>query len=431
MVKPVLMEVVEVHLDEAEWLWTQWERALHAPDLDMEDTARLEERLLAHVDGLVEGGGAVAETLLWPALELEEPARVFAASLALLEAGEPVQQARTLLLGTGHVQRPALQRAMELSGGNGLAEALLPLLDHDDVGLQAAALEVLVFREEAPQSALSRFLTHEEPRLRISALHGLSVPRRLDPRGLLSSALASPHAGVQEAAIEAGLRWGHREAWECCRQAVSQSRGRASLVLWAMGGSEEDMGLLMGLLRVPEHREDALWALGFSGRICAAEACLDWMGDTRVSRLAGESFSSITGLRLEGHLALSKEASPDETVPLEDDLEADLVPRPEDDLPRPDAQAVAAWWREARGGFERGARYLMGHPLNGDSLLTALERGPMRRRHVWARELAIRSHGACHVTTRALARRQRTQLGRARTLGAHFSQAPLARLLTR
>lgn len=425
MAAAILTDVIEVHLDEAAWLWTQWERALVAPDHDLSDTSVVEERLLAHVDGLVEGGAPVAEALLWPALESEDPPQVCAAVLALLRTGLPVQQLTTLLRAAASVQRPAVQRAMELHEGARLSEALAPLLGCGDAELETAVLEVLVFRDEAPDSVLGRFLRHEDARLLAAALSGLRAPSRTRHHSVLSAGFTSVSPAVRGAAIEAGLRAGLREAWEACRLAVLKSQEREPLVLWAMGCGEEEVASLVELLRAPERRADVLWALGFSGRVSAAEACLEWMTDAKVARLAGESFCSITGLRLEGPLALPVDELPEE------ELEADLTPRPENDLPIPDAEAIASWWHKSRGDFERGTRYLMGYPFQEHVLLTALERGPMRRRHVWARELAIRSKGTCQIATRALTGRQRAGLEQARALDVHLPVSPFARWLTR
>lgn len=427
---PVLMDVHEMHLDEASWLWTQWERALLAPDFDLADTAAVEERLLAHVDGLVEGGSAVAKALLWPALEQGDLSQVYAAMLALAQAGLPLAQLRALLHGTSPEQHPALQRALQLHEATSPG-GLLSLLDAEGAELQALLLEVLVFRDEAPEGVLRNFLAHPLCQLKALALRSLHTLPWTESRRLLEEALVSPSSVVRDAAIEVGLTMGARAAWESCRLAM-KSAGSEPLVLWAMGGSEEDVESLVELLRAPERRADALWALGFSGRVSAAEACLKWMEDEEVARLAGEAFSSITGLHLEGQWVRSEEEPLDQPGPLDEpNLDADLTPRAEDDLPRPDVEAVTAWWRQARGGFERGTRYLMGHALQADVLLTALERGPMRRRHVWARELSLRSKGTCRVVTRALTARQRAQLRQARASGTRFSMAPFSRLLAR
>jgi len=429
----LIQDIVEEHLDEAAWLWAQRKHALLAPDHDMADTAEWEERLLAHVDGLVEGGAPVAETLLYPTLKDTDPARVSAAALALLNTPAPTKElVRVLLSGAGLERAPAVQRALELCEHEGLGELLLPLLRLQDAGLRAAALEVLVFREEAPDALLAEFLLHEDVRIRIAALRGLRVIPRTGKLNLLSQSLASPHPALQQAAIEVGLTLGLREPWEACRQAMRASKtpGREMLVLWAMGGGEEDMNLLVELLRTPQHRADALWALGFSGRVVAAEACLPWLEDEKVARLAGEAFSAITGLRLEGGYVLPPEALPEEPIPLEqEDLDADLSPRPEDNLPLPHPETVTAWWRAERNRFTPGTRYLMGHPFHGEVLWVALARGPMRRRHAWALELAIRSRGACRVPTCALTRRQRGALEQVRSTAVRLPMSPFARLL--
>lgn len=56
--------------------------SLHEPS----DTAELEERLLAHVDGLVIGGEPAVSELLLPGLETDELERISASALALLSA---------------------------------------------------------------------------------------------------------------------------------------------------------------------------------------------------------------------------------------------------------------------------------------------------------------------------------------------------------
>lgn len=250
---------------------------------------------------------------------------------------------------------------------------------------------------------------------------------------MLSQALNSSIPTLRDAAIEAGLATGVRDAWTVCRKAIEarDAHGGEPMVLWAMGCEEDDIELLVELLQEPRLRPDALWALGFSGRAAAADACLTWMADDAVARLAGEAFGAITGLCLEGQYVLPEREPPEEPIPLEqEDLDADLVPRPEDALARPDPETIAGWWKEARGRFERRTRYLMGHPFQGEVLMAALERGSMRRRHVHARELAIRSRRTCHVPARAFTRQQRAGLNRARGASTPLSAFPFVRLLS-
>ncbi len=148
-----------------------------------------------------------------------------------------------------------------------------------------------------------------------------------------------------------------------------------------------------------------------------------------MAQVAGEAFSAMTGLRLDGPYALPPGERP-EGAPLppdlQEDLDANLVPSPEDNLPWPQVAAITLWWKGARSRFEKGKRYLLGQPFSGSLLIDALETSPMRHRHVLARELAIRTRGQHVIPTRAFALRQRESLSRPRSTsvslkGSHFA----------
>ena len=88
--------------------------------------------------------------------------------------------------------------------------------------------------------------------------------------------------------------------------------------------------------------------------------------------------------------------------------------------------AITAWWDKACGRFEKGKRYLMGQSFSGPVLLDALETHPMRRRHVLARELAIRIRGQHVISTRAFIPRQREGLAKARSASISLRGLPFA-----
>ena len=429
----VLEDVLEEHLDEAAFRWLQWERALEAPDFSLADVARQEEQLAAHLHGLVLGGAEAAECLLWPALDSGEATRITAAAFALLAQGH-VEALLNFMQGDALEARAAVRRAVELSAAPTLGEHLLPLLKRDDVSLQAQLLEALAFRQEAPAELLAESFLHEEPQARMAALRASPPLHEATARRLLPRLLESGHPGIRAAAMEAGLASGARVAWEACRQAVCACNAHTphAMVLLALFGTDADTALLVDMLETPEMRPHALWALGFSGRLVAMEACLALLEAPLAARLAGEAFSAMTGLQLEGLYALPAGESP-EGAPLppelQEDLDADLVPKPEDDLPWPCIGAVRYWWKEARPRFHAERRYLNGQPLEGPVLLEALTHGPMRRRHVLARVLAIRSKGQHRIPTRAFTPRQGTALAQARAACAHLSLLPLERTL--
>jgi uncharacterized protein (TIGR02270 family) len=197
----------------------------------------------------------------------------------------------------------------------------------------------------------------------------------------------------------------------------------------ALGGEVQDVEQLVGLLSQEKLRADVLWALGFTGHSLAAEACLDWMEDEEVAPLAGEAFSAITGLKLEGKYRRQPRVK-EALIPLEEeDLDEILVPGPEAALPLPRPAAVEGWWLKAQKDFERGARYLRGKKVGGvGELLEALRNEPMRRRPVHALELAIRSRGAQSLQPRAFTHRQLAEWTKARAVRASTALSPFAKL---
>ncbi|HYO73770.1 MAG TPA: hypothetical protein VEU33_47665, partial [Archangium sp.] len=228
--------------------------------------------------------------------------------------------------------------------------------------------------------------------------------------GVLQRALGAVEPMLRDSAIVVGLLNNHHRAWAACQAAVeSRAPGcRLTMLLLGMSGDERDTKRLLDLLSDEAHQPDVLWALGFTGRVAAADACLDLMRQERVAALAGVAFSAITGLRIEGRYAAERqEVEAEQPIPLEqEDLDADLVPKPEDDLPLPQVDAVTDWWREVRPRMDARQRHLEGRAFTPQVLLDALASASMRRRHALALELALRSRGALQVPTRAFLERQ-------------------------
>jgi uncharacterized protein (TIGR02270 family) len=413
------MDVLEEHLDEAAFLWSQWERSLVAPNYVLDEVAGIEERLLAHVDGLVIGGAPAAERLLIPALETEEVERVTAAVHTLLASDAPsgAEAVRTALETAAPEVLPAFQRALELKGFESLPSWLPTLLKQDEPARLVLALEVFASHGVDPGPVLPGLLRHEAPEVATAALRVATRLRHPLERQVLQACLVSPVTALRDSAILAGLQRGQRAAWAACQDAVDSRTPefRLPALVLALSGEEREVERLKRLLDEPRYRPDALWALGFSGRPSAAESCLEWMEDDAVSHLAAEAFCAITGLSLEEGLVAPR-TEEDPLPPLEEEaLDIDLTPRPEEDLPRPVAAQVLAWWKEARKRFELDRRYLHGRPFGTEALRESLLTAPMRRRHALALDLALRSRGELRVPTRAFSVHQRKAMEAVRT----------------
>ncbi|WP_163991472.1 TIGR02270 family protein [Pyxidicoccus caerfyrddinensis] len=429
--RPLRWDIYETHLEEAAFRWSQWETALDAPDFVLEEVAEQEEHVAAHVDGLVLGGEPVAERLLVPALA-DEPERIVAAALALLQAEAPSGPAAVLaaLPAAEPPALAALRRAFELVPAAALPASLPALLKHEDAapGRLALVLDTLGVHGLATAPLCLPFLAHPEPLVAAAALRAASRARLPLEPAMLQLALDSAEPTLRDAAIVTGLMGGHRGAWSAC-QAVARAPApgdRLPLLLLGMSGDERDVKQLLELLSTEALRPDVLWALGFSGRVAAADACVELMRHKPVAALAGEAFSAITGLRIAEEYAVPREEEDEALPPLEEDLAADLTPKPEDALPKPRPESVAAWWQQERQRLDAKQRYLAGQPFTPLALLDALASAPMRRRHALALELALRSRGAIQVPTRAFAMPQLDALKAARSVQASSFSRPFA-----
>ncbi|MFP2930240.1 hypothetical protein ACLESO_34605, partial [Pyxidicoccus sp. 3LG] len=258
-----------------------------------------------------------------------------------------------------------------------------------------------------PARRLDSLVASGDPELACAALRAARRFPTLLEAASVQGALLSESPSLRDTAQETGLILGLPEAWRLCGQRVANpAEGWGTAAgHWALGASGQELDPLLSALDVPDFRRDALWALGFSGRLAAAEALLPWLRDEEHAPLAAEAFAAITGIPLEPGFVLAPEEDEEEAEPQGADGE----------LPRPDPVRIEQWWKEARPRFKATERYLAGSPWSPEVLLKALEHASMRRRPLHALELAIRTGGRCLLETWPLAARQRQELERIRS----------------
>ena len=371
-----LWDIVEEHLDEAEFLWGKWEHSLVAPHYTLaEVVAGPEARLLAHIDALVVNGPKVAERLLVPTLHDQggEPTRIRAAALSLLNS--PGDGGIDTVLTTFISQpalRPELARALECADPGPVLPRLQQQLDTRDDDLFSYLARVLTFHGASLTAVLPRLLASE--RIEDRSLAVRLLPRAPADRQQMRTLLKCLHSddpGLRDEALACAALLDLPQAWTCAREladASDPSAGRALLLL-ALRADPADLPVLLASPAIEALRAAALWALGFLGTAAAIEAALPWLADEALGKLAGEVVTAVTGLDLERERLTRAAPS----------VEA-LEHRPEDNLPCPDPEGVTRWWQRSRGNFKGGQRFIAGRKSDTLAVLHALRDGPMRRR---------------------------------------------------
>jgi uncharacterized protein (TIGR02270 family) len=412
----ILWDVIEEHLDEAEFLAEVWHTNLDSPAyLRDEFAAGPQERLLAHVDGLVVGGEPVRAQTLEATLGDEdcEPWRATAAALAML--GHPSSQVSAPLFAeldqrTDDV-RAGIVAALSMSAREDIDVRITDALRKPGAPAHRVALATVGGRRcVTPGNLVDDLLKDGGDAERAAAVSMLPYGDRRY-LGWVEHCVAKPDAALQWSAIRAGLVMGSGQAWQTVgKLGLTDAPHPDALVLLA---SLADANIVQRLVdQLPDAPDPAslVYALGYSGRRNAIEACLALLGDETLGPLAGEAFAAMTGLPLEDdvHWDDVEEADEDES---EDDLDAeleeddeddDLEIQPESELRIPKPEAIAAWWSEHQARFGPKQRYVVGRPVDQVSIGHALRVLPMRRHHALAFELLVRSKGQIRLRTRSL-----------------------------
>ena len=409
--------VVEECLDEAEFLWLNRERALDAHDQDMERvSAWAEERLLGSVDGLLLAGDATID-LLAAALEEGLPSRASVAAYALASLNsQAAADALARVLSTSSELDP-VRRGLELAASDLFLQRLQNTIDNRSPRILAVLTDVRAFQGVDGSDKIHALwsLADEDVQTATVRLARNSSKDMASYVAQLGLEMEQPEIRVE--AMELGLMAGVDKAWNVALSIVDNHEpgfGRAAIAVAALGGPREHERLLSAI-SMEDLRRDALFALGFAGTAFAAEVCSATMKTDPLAKISADGFCTITGLDLAKERMARPEPSPpdNQPVPFEaDDLDADLVLKADEDLPIPDVAAVERWWTNNQSRFTIGQRFLYGQPWSLSLLHNELTKGPMRRRHGWAFEVAVRTQGAHKIQTRAFMTTQRAQIAK-------------------
>lgn len=417
----ILIDIIEEHLEEADFLCQQRGNALGDRVYDLARLADLEERLLAHLDGLL-----LAEPDAWdllkPKLTKGERGKAFVAAFVALATGEAGYRDE-ITTALDQAEGPVLEgitEALRHSSSVEVEQILRPRLGDANPRVRAIALDVLSFRRaaiDAKQLQLS-FLDND-PTVLVAAATAVGRLRIRSLASRVESLFGSDNSHVRRAAVRAGLLVGSEKVLAYCRTAVKNKTAEATdaLTLIGLAGQAEDIRLLAEALTQPESVRSAVSALGWLGCASAVDALLPLVADPTLSRLAGEAIARITGLNLEKeHLVVTTPApstppAAADSKPQEGaDDDDDFVEDPDEGLPWPNPAKLASWWNTNAARFAAMTRYRNGKPYSRQVLIDILHNGPLPDRHHAAYELALLEPSSSLLETYAFADRQRREL---------------------
>lgn len=405
--------VIEQHAEDAAALAELRRRHVAAPHVNLQHLARVDERLAAHLDGLLVAGeagwkhceaalGSVTAGALFVATVTAIQDRSREKLERLFAVAEAVPDARAGLIGAfGWVSAEQLRE---------LAASLLASTNsfRAYVGLAACAMHRV-----DPGAALLRALESTDAFLRARAFRTVGELGRRDLLRACETGMEDMDAQCRNwaacSAVTLGAGTHALERLAAMSLSDAPVRQAMDVALIAMELPQGN-ALLRQLAQNARRSRDVIWGCGLVGDPARIPWLLERMTDPRDARAAGEAFSMITGLDLGEH-DLEAAAPPEQPDgPSDDPDDADVRMDPDEDLPWPDAQGVASWWQTNAGAYPAGRRTFIGGPVTPASCTGVLRAGYQRQRRVAALHVALQVPGEPLFEWRAPAWRQRRRL---------------------
>jgi uncharacterized protein (TIGR02270 family) len=410
----IISAVVEQHVEESSFLWLLRDSAVHEPHYSLSDLAHLDNRIDAHIDGLRiagdQGWALCKEALAW-----EEAGEVFTASILAFEnsAEERVQA----VLDAGIIP-PELSRGLVSALGwldyQQAEDHIQELLNSESSDFRRIGLAASAVRRQDPGRPLLDALVKTDPLLRVRALKAVGELGRRDLLPLLKEHLNSQDDDSRfYAAWSAALLGDTASVGVLCEIALSigPRAERATNTALRQMNLSEAQAWLRGLPDDPGYQRLAVIGAGVIGDPVLIPWLIQMMEDPELARVAGESFTMITGIDiayedLEGECPEGFEAEPTES-PEDEDVELDS----DEDLSWPEPGLISDWWTKNKGQFRDGTRYLIGQPISAEHCQQVLRSGFQRQRTAAALELAMLDPGQPLFEVRAPGFRQQQILG--------------------
>ena len=369
----VIPDILEEHFEDLAFLWGQRQEALYSPDYTMPELRDLEERIEAHVQGLLVGGentiGFVED-----GLSQDEPLEVFAAAYTLLRLNidSAARQVMDAFLQAEGPQLDGIREAL----CHGPIDIVMGLLHEAAASapapIAAAAAEALAFHRKLDPAIpqLAEFSQDKNAKVRRAAWRLIML---VSPTGQLSpdvtaqlsdAAMHDEDPGVRAEALQAAA-W-TMQPWlpEHCRKLCDRPHpdNAETTLLLAIIGKPFDLERILQVARAAELGPMRFHVPGAFGHPGVVEILLEAMQskDPLTAAAAGAAFTKITGADIESDqkvLVLPEDGSePNE-------FEQEFL----DEVTLPDPVSAQVHWEQVKDEFSSGTRWCHGLNLSRDT----------------------------------------------------------------
>lgn len=369
----VIPDILEEHFEELAFLWGQRQEALYSPEYTLPELLELEERIEAHVQGLLVGAENTIP-FVEDGLSQDEPLEVFAAAYTLLRLNidSAARQVMDVFMQAEGPQLDGIREALCHGPIDMVMARLHEAVTSAAAPIAAAAAEALAFHGKLDPAIprLVEFSQDKDAQVRRAAwrlIMLISTPELLSPdvsAQLSDAAMHDEDPGVRAEALQAAA-W-TLQPWllEHCRTLCDQPHpdNADAILLLAILGKPFDLERILGVARAAELGPLRYRVLGTFGHPGVVETLLEAMQskDPLTAAAAGAAFTKITGADIESDQMVQ--------VPPEDGSEPDEFEQEFlDEVTLPDPASARAHWEQVKAEFSSGTRWCHGLNLGRDT----------------------------------------------------------------
>jgi len=401
------IDIYEQYVDQASFLWLMHTIAVDQPHYSIHDLIKLEQRLDAQLSGLMTNLD-LSWKICKQALEFEGGGELFVASIVAFRSRDQ-KNIQTVV--------EAANLSDECLKGLVYALAWLPgKLVHDwirkfftskDINHKYLAVEACILRGEDPDNYLNAILDREDCQqhtgLYSSSLKSIAMFKRHDLAEYVNKAIDHKDPDVKFWAIWSVILLGEKaqainlEPYIFKTNKFQKEAIQLSLRVLSIADSRQWVNKVAS---DPEQTRLVITMVGVIGDPQAIEWLIKKMNELNFARIAAESFSMITGADLEQMGMILPAPQNYEPLPNDDADDENVSMHDDENLPWPDAAKIYANWNTVKASYTFGQRYLLGRPIELETLKVNLHSAYQRQRHAAAYEIALLARNEPLVNTR-------------------------------
>lgn len=384
----VVVPVVEQHAEDATVCALRRRFALDAGHLDLTRLSRLDELLIAHVDGLRVAGDAGLE-IAFAAMSADVSGSGFAPVMLSLEREDKtrLQRILTLFSAAGRLQSEVAPAFCWMVAMGQLEPE--DILDSTPTPEQIC----LLFRALGPRhrdryGIVQDGLSHANSTVRAEAAQAAGRLGLVDLTDRMRAGFTDPDPEARFWFSWAAVLLGHRGPGLEVLVGFMSTSGPLCRTAWLLGGPALDVARATSLLKElalqPGAQRQLIAAVGSVGRSGYVSWLIRQMSDPALARCAGEAFSLITGLDL-AMLDLDRAPPEDEGATPNENAADDRVDMDSDDgLPWPAPAAIGSWWQANEHRYPADRPFFLGMAPSQSQCLEVLADGYQRQRRAAA-----------------------------------------------